>query len=185
MPTFLGLQTKDWTFLKAPTEVGAVLGCVSGVVTVIVNGLINDADGGIFDYFWLQNGAICALCGSKTMVSFIVTPVISAIMTYIFSWLDIRWRGDRARKPLIPVPFDKDDRETEMEASTKHVDEQSSMTSEKEEEGVEVVADNDVNESDGDDGVEHAGAESVYATGFADNTTVFDHTTVRDPNDPY
>ena len=37
MPTFLGLQTSDWKFLKAPTELGAFLGCVSGVVTVVVS----------------------------------------------------------------------------------------------------------------------------------------------------
>lgn len=140
-----------------------------------VNGLINDADGGIFDYFWLQNGAICALCGSKTMVSFIVTPLVSAVMTYLFSYLDIRFRGDRARKPIIPVPFDKDDRDTHVEGSSK-VDEHSADTDEKEEEGVEVDAE-DIDEVDED-------GESVYATGFADNTTVFDHTTVPD-RDPY
>jgi Na+/proline symporter len=175
LPTFLGLQTSDLKFLKAPTELGAFLGCVSGVVTVVVNGLINDADGGIFDYFWLQNGAICALCGSKTMVSFIVTPLVSAVMTYLFSYLDIRFRGDRARKPIIPVPFDKDDRDTHVEGSSK-VDEHSADTDEKEEEGVEVDAE-DIDEFD-------EGGESVYATGFADNTTVFDHTTVPD-RDPY
>lgn len=178
MPVFLGLQTKDWKCLKAPTELGSFLGCVSGVVTVIVNGLINDADGGIFDYFWLRNDAICALCGSKTMVSFIVTPAISAVMTYIFSWIDIRIRGDRARKPIIPVPFDKDDRD---ETSTKHVEQASSGTSEKEEEGVEVVADDDEEE---DHVVVNDAGDSVYASGFADNTTVFDHTTVADTN-PY
>ena len=171
MPTFLGLQTTDKKFLKAPTELGAFLGCVSGVVTVIVNGLINDADGGIFDYFWLQNGAICALCGSKTMVSFIVTPVISTVMTYIFSYLDICIRGDRARKPIISVPFDKKDQEeTEAEGSGMYA-EGSLESDEKEGEGVEVVED-----ANGDD--------SVYASGFADNTTVFDHTTVQD-HDPY
>jgi hypothetical protein len=178
MPTFLGLQTQDWKFLKAPTELGSFLGCISGVVTVVVNGLINDADGGIFDYFWLRNGAICTLCGSKTMTSFIVTPCVSAVFTYVFSYLDIRYRGDRARKPIIPVPFDKNDRETQVEERTKHVDEQSSDTDEKGEEGMEVVADED------DDNVVAYDDESVYATGFADNTTVFDHTTVQDTN-PY
>jgi len=191
MPTFLGLQTQDWVFLKAPTELGAFLGCISGVVTVVVNGLINGAEGGIFDYFWLRNNAICALCGSKTMVSFIVTPIISAVMTYIFSYLDIRYRGDRARKPIIPVSFDKNDRETEMEASSKHVDElQSSKTYEKEEEGVEVMAgdddydDDDDDSNDSNDRVIDDGDESVYAADFEDNNTVFDQTTVPDTH-PY
>lgn len=188
MPTFLGLQRSDWKFLTAPTEVGAVLGCVSGVVTVVVNGLINDADGGIFDYFWLRNDAICALCRSKTMVSFIVTPAVSAIMTYFFSYLDICIRGDRARKPLIPVPFDKDDHA--MEESTKHVEGSSDNvegssdnTDEKEDEVPQqdsMKAAAAENESMG----EYHSKESVYASGFADNTTMFDHTTVQDTN-PY
>lgn len=108
-PVFLGLQTQDYGIFKAPTEVGAFLGCISGIVTVLVNGVINDSDGGIFEYFWLRNDAICALCGNKTMISFIVTPSISFAMTYIFSYLDIMVRGERARQPLIPVAFDKDD----------------------------------------------------------------------------
>ena len=127
--------------------------------------------------------AICALCGSKTMVSFIVTPLISAVMTYVFSYLDIRIRGDRARKPIITVSYDKDDRETEVEGSSK-VDEQSAGTDEKEEEGVEVVADDYDDDYDDDNVVVDEGGESVYASGFADNTTVFDHTTVAD-HDPY
>lgn len=110
-PVFLGLQLNDkfngW--LPAPTELGAFLGCISGIVTVLINGLVNKAPGGLFRYFWLENGAICALCGSKTLVSFIVTPTMSAVMTYIFSFLDIWFRGERARLPVIPVPFDKDD----------------------------------------------------------------------------
>lgn len=110
MPVFLGLQTKDWKFLKAPTEIGAFLGCISGLVTVLINGLVNETPGGVFNYFWLNNGAICALCGSKTMVSFIITPVISAIMTYIFTYLDIMIRGERAREPTFKIEFDKEDR---------------------------------------------------------------------------
>jgi SSS family solute:Na+ symporter len=110
-PTFLGLQEKDWWILKAPTELGAFMGCICGVVTIIVNGIINGA-GGIFDYFWLRNDAICALCGNKTMVTFIITPVISAVATYFFTYLDLLIRGERARQPIIPLPFDKDDRAT-------------------------------------------------------------------------
>lgn len=108
-PVFLGLQTEDKGMLKAPTELGAFLGCISGIVTVLINGIVNDSDGGIFEYFWLRNDGICALCGSKTMISFIITPIISAIMTYVFTAIDLAVRGDRARSPIIPVAFDKDD----------------------------------------------------------------------------
>jgi len=111
-PTFLGLQTNDYGILKAPTELGAFLGCISGVITVLINGVINDADGGIFEYFWLRNEGICALCGSKTMISFIVTPIMSAIMTYVFSFADIKFRGERARQPIFTVAFDKMETET-------------------------------------------------------------------------
>jgi hypothetical protein len=116
LPTFLGLlQRQDRGILKAPTELGAFLGCVSGVVTVLINGVVNDAEGGLFEYFWLKNGAICALCGSKTMVSFIVTPCVSLVMTYIFSFLDILVRGERARRPIISVHFDKDSKSDDSE----------------------------------------------------------------------
>jgi len=110
-PVFLGLQTTDWYVFKAPTEVGAFLGCISGVVTIVINGIINDAGKGGWEYFWLRNEGICALCGTKTLVSFIVTPAISFAMTYIFTYLDIMIRGDRARMPVIPVAFDKEDTE--------------------------------------------------------------------------
>ena len=112
-PVFLGLQREDYGILKAPTELGAFLGCVAGVATVLVNGTINDVDGGIFEYFWLKNDGICALCGTKTMISFIVTPIMSAVVTYVASAIDLAIRGDRARQPLIPIAFDKDDMETD------------------------------------------------------------------------
>lgn len=108
-PVFLGLQTKDYGILKAPTELGAFLGCVSGVATVLINGHINNGEEGVWEYFWLRNNGICALCGNKTMVSFIVTPLVSLVMTYFFTFVDVSIRGDRARHPLIPVGFDKDD----------------------------------------------------------------------------
>ena len=116
-PVFLGLQREDYGILKAPTELGAFLGCLAGVATVLVNGAVNDVDGGIFEYFWLRNEGICALCGTKTMVSFIVTPIVSAVVTYLATALDLALRGDRARQPLIPIPFDKDDMETEYGGS--------------------------------------------------------------------
>lgn len=110
-PVFLGLQEKDHgSFLVAPTELGAFGGIISGIIAVLVNGAVNDVDGGLWSYFWLRNGDICALCGSKTMVSFLITPAVSAIMTYVISMIDIKIRGEeRARQPLIPVAFDKDD----------------------------------------------------------------------------
>jgi solute:Na+ symporter, SSS family len=72
----------------------------------LINGVINNADGGLFEYFWLQNGAMCQLCGTKTMVSFIVTPIVSIVMMYFFTYVDILVRGDRAREPIIFVAFD-------------------------------------------------------------------------------
>ncbi|CAB9510411.1 expressed unknown protein [Seminavis robusta] len=150
LPVFLGLQTRDWGLLKAPTELGAISGCIAGVVTVLINGVVNDADGGLFDYFWLRNDAICALCGSKTMVSFIITPLISGFFTYLVSFLDILARGDRARMPLIPLPFDEGTAENGMENDV-DVDEEVDDVKEKldleEEEGKIVTTDSE-NEKD-------------------------------------
>lgn len=108
-PTLLGLQTNDRGIFKAPTELGAFLGCISGIITVLVNGAVNDVEGGIWQSFWLKNDGICALCGSKTMISFILTPTISFIMTYFFTFLDIKFRGERAREPIFSLAFDQDD----------------------------------------------------------------------------
>ena len=70
---------------------GSVMGCLVGVITVVVNGHVNKANGGgIFEYFWLKNDVVCALCGSKTMITFIVTPLSSAIFKYLASMLDGR-----------------------------------------------------------------------------------------------
>jgi len=110
LPVFLGLQEADKLggLLPAPTELGAFLGIISGIVTVLVNGAINEA--GLFQYFWLRNGGICALCGKETMVTFIVTPLIAGIMTYVFTHVDLLIRGkERARRPLIELPFDVDE----------------------------------------------------------------------------
>jgi len=112
-PLFLGLQTEDkfGGLLTAPTEGGAFAGCIAGVITVLINGIVNDAEGGVFDYFWLRNGDICALCGSKTMVSFIITPIVSCVATYFFSFVDVKVRGDRARQPIFIIAFDEKDRD--------------------------------------------------------------------------
>ena len=109
VPVMLGLQTKDALrgFLPAPTEFGAVSGCIAGVVSVIVNGYINHANNdNPFEYFWLKNGGICSLCGVKTMWTFIITPIVSGIITYLFSFLDIKIRGERARQPILRIAFD-------------------------------------------------------------------------------
>jgi Na+/proline symporter len=112
LPTFLGLQKTDKLngLLPAPTELGAFMGILSGIFTVPINGYINGFRGWeCFQYFWLNNGAICALCGSATMVSFIVTPLIAGAMTYVFTHLDLLIRGEeRARCPIIELDFDKD-----------------------------------------------------------------------------
>lgn len=104
-PVFLGLITSDQNaFLPAPTELGAFLGCIAGIVTVLVNGSFLGQ--GTLNYFWLQNGSICALCGYKTMTTFIIVPVISAFFTLLCSKLDIMFRGNRARKPIFHFEFD-------------------------------------------------------------------------------
>jgi len=112
LPTFLGLQKTDKLngLLPAPTELGAFMGVLSGIFTVPINGYINDFRGWeCFQYFWLNNGAICGLCGSATMVTFIVTPLIAGAMTYVFTHLDLLIRGEeRARRPIIELAFDKD-----------------------------------------------------------------------------
>lgn len=114
-PVFCGLQTKDYGILKAPTELGAFCGCLAGIGAVLVNGIVNDAEGGIFEYFWLRNGGICALCGTKTLVSFIVTPLVSLVVTYVVSMLDVMVRGEYARDPIFLNTFDRDI-EDEMDA---------------------------------------------------------------------
>ena len=110
VPVFLGLQMKDklWGYLPAPTELGAFCGCIAGIATVVVNGYINGTNhSNPFEYFWLKNGAICSLCGIKTMVTFIITPIISGAVTYIFSFIDLKIRGERARRPIITLRFDQ------------------------------------------------------------------------------
>lgn len=116
LPLYLGLQTGDKAmgWLKAPTELGALSGCLAGVISVIINGYINGAnDDGPFSYFWLENGDICALCGTKTMLTFIITPIVSLVFTYLISFVDVHIRGERARKPLIIFSFDVEDEKNE------------------------------------------------------------------------
>jgi SSS family solute:Na+ symporter len=136
-PTFLGLQETDKMggLLPAPTELGAFMGIMAGFATVLVNGAVNDAEGGLFQYFWLRNDAICALCGSKTMTSFILTPTISCIMTYVFTHIDIAVRGERARSPIFEFAFDKEDDETDD--APKKLEDGEAQSAEKSEEEAE------------------------------------------------
>lgn len=103
LPVFLGLMQEDKLggVIAAPTEFGAFMGTISGIFTVIIIGVVVEADGGIFDYFWLENGGVCALCGSKTMITFIVTPLSAGFFCLFFSKLDVLVRGETARKPLF------------------------------------------------------------------------------------
>jgi len=110
VPVFLGLQTKDALggFFTAPTELGAFAGCIAGVMTVFVNGYVNgDVHPTPFHYFLLHSGYVCAVCGRKTMWTFVIVPCVSGFITYLFSFLDVKIRGERARQPIIPVAFDK------------------------------------------------------------------------------
>jgi len=112
LPLFLGLMTDDWFFIKAPTELGSSLGTISAIVAVVINGkVLNFTEAtnfsgdviasGPFAYFWLTNQGICALCGSKTMVTFIITPLVGGFSTLFFSALDVAFRGEAARKSLF------------------------------------------------------------------------------------
>ncbi|KAJ8614271.1 hypothetical protein CTAYLR_001142 [Chrysophaeum taylorii] len=126
-PLFAGLLDKDVDVfgiftIPAPTELGAFAGCLAGLATVIVNGEINDVnkavnpytgkvyEKGFLAYFWLTNTKSngepydCSLCGVKTMVTFIVVPLVSTTACFVFSKLDIYLGGDKAREPFLIVP---------------------------------------------------------------------------------
>ena len=156
LPVFLGLITEDIGIIPAPTELGAFLGIISGIAAVVVNGHIIGFDqavssitgeviaSGPFSYFWLTNSSECAVCGTTTMVTFIVVPLVAGFCTLLFSKIDIMIRGNRARKPLFGGPqpgeygnyhFDK------QETMSKHVDDG-------EEESEEFDADDNTNEEE-------------------------------------
>lgn len=113
LPVYLGLMTKDWGFIAAPTELGALMGIIGGISTVLVIGAlynfteaVNPITGetiatGPFSYFWLTNSYQCALCGVETMVTFIVTPLMGGFFCLFFSKLDVMIRGERARQPIF------------------------------------------------------------------------------------
>jgi hypothetical protein len=99
----LGFLNKDKLngWIPAPTELGAVLGCISGLGSVLVIGRVVHTPGGVFNYFWLPNGAVCSLCGPTTMVTFIITVLSGGFFALFFSKLDILIRGEKARHPLL------------------------------------------------------------------------------------
>jgi Na+/proline symporter len=113
LPVFLGLIPKH---KGGPTELGALLGCFSGLATVYVNGRLNgvteavDMFGTVLEsneilaYFWLTNGGICALCGKDTMITFIVVPVISGFVTMICSFIHVAICGKSAYDPIMTLP---------------------------------------------------------------------------------
>jgi len=128
-PLFAGLIQDDLRLLggalvlPAPTELGAFLGSLAGMATVIVNGVVNDvnkaenpytgkvyARGPVFSYFWLTNTKAdgtpydCSLCGTKTMVTFIIVPLISTAACFLFSALDLYVGGAQAREPFLFIP---------------------------------------------------------------------------------
>lgn len=107
LPVFFGLMSEDKGPIAAPTELGAFLGTICGIFTVVVIGVVVDAQGGLFEYFWLKNDAICALCGSKTMITFIITPISGGFFCLFFSKLDVMLRGDAARKPIFAFAGDE------------------------------------------------------------------------------
>jgi len=126
-PLFLGLisEKKLGGIFTPITEAGAFLGIMSAMSAVLINGAIlgvTEARNmfgkvlgtGPFAYFWLANDDICALCGSKTMITFIVTPIAGALGAIIFSHLDILIRGEEsARKPIMAIFGCGEDKEVE------------------------------------------------------------------------
>lgn len=115
-PVFLGLITEDiWWFLPAPTELAAFLGIITGIGAVLVNGKVigfTEAVSygeviatGPSSYFWLTNSTQCAVCGTETMITFIITPLVGGFFTIFFSVIDIKLRGQRAREPLFQTGF--------------------------------------------------------------------------------
>ena len=115
-PVFLGLITEDiWWFLPAPTELAAFLGIITGIGAVLVNGKVigfTEAVSygeviatGPSSYFWLTNSTQCAVCGTETMITFIITPLVAGFFTIFFSVIDIKLRGQRAREPLFQTGF--------------------------------------------------------------------------------
>jgi SSS family solute:Na+ symporter len=93
---------------------------------------------GPFSYFWLTNGAECAVCGTTTMITFIVVPLVAGFFTLLFSKLDVMIRGSRARLPVFPgtqpeeyknYHLNKPDEESEKIDANQGVEEEGGNTS--------------------------------------------------------
>ena len=115
-PVFLGLIDPDKVRFKAlaPTELGAFLGCIGGIATVLIIGCVVDYDmygSKPFDFFWLKiEDQLCSLCGTTRMWTFIITPLASLVVTVIASFVDLAVRGEeKARQPIFGTHNEKDD----------------------------------------------------------------------------
>jgi hypothetical protein len=68
---------------------------------------------GPFGNFWLPDGSLVeggglqAFGGKRTLLTFFLAIIFSAFGTMFFSWIDVYFRGERARKPLIEFSKDK------------------------------------------------------------------------------
>ena len=68
---------------------------------------------GAFGNFWLPDGTVVeggglqAFGGKRTMLTFILAIIFSAFGSMFFSWLDVYFRGKRARQPLITIKGDR------------------------------------------------------------------------------
>lgn len=105
--------------MLAPTELGAFLGGIAALSTIMVMGSPAFYDSGEavspltgkkyapypWSSFWLVTGdddQVCALCGEQVLVYFIVAPIAGTFFTFFFSGLDLVFRGERAKEPLFP-----------------------------------------------------------------------------------
>ena len=63
----------------------------------------NECNMNIFKRVFTVTKSQCALCGTTTMVTFIVVPLVAGFCTLVFSKIDIAIRGQRAREPIFKV----------------------------------------------------------------------------------
>jgi len=114
-PVFLGLlDPKKYKYLS-PTELGAFVGIIGGIATVLVIGVVVDSESygsRPFQYFWLKvEGTLCSLCGTTRMWTFVLTPLFSLIFTVLATALHLTIFGEEvARKPIIRFSWDDEDR---------------------------------------------------------------------------
>ena len=117
-------------FVDSPLliELGSFLGAISAIGAVLVNGkILNFTEAtnfmgeviakGPFSYFWLTNGDICALCGPKTLITFVITPTVGGFFALFFSAVDVAIRGEAARKPLFGLGVPENVVEKEIDTS--------------------------------------------------------------------